>query len=325
MGQEKALGMLAAFLRNRTIPHALVFAGLRGTGKMAAATAFAMACNCSGTHPGPADETALPVCGHCPACRKIKSASHPDILHLKPSGDVIKVKQIRELLDTIALKPFEASIRVVILQDAHTLNPSAGNALLKALEEPPGDTRFILTTEELSNLMPTIVSRCQHVRFRPVDRAQITGALIEARGASAAEAALAAQLSGGSLTQAHAILDSGWMQYRRWLLTEAAALTTASPGILLALAAVLAGRKERVADAVAILKSWFRDLLVCKYAPNRLINQDMQDLVETAAQKETPESLLKKLKALDTVSGRFAGNANVRLCLEALLLKLARI
>jgi DNA polymerase-3 subunit delta' len=324
IGQEKALGMLAAFWGNETIPHALVFSGLSGTGKMAAATAFAMACNCSGTRPGPADKTALPVCGRCPACHKIKSANHPDILHLKPAGDMIKVKQIRELLGTMALKPFEASTRVVILQDAHTLNPSAGNALLKALEEPPGDTLFILTTEERSSLMPTIISRCQHVRFRPVDRTLITGALMDTRGISTPEATLAAHLSGGSLTRAQQILDSDWMQYRQWLLREAAALTAASPGILLALAAVLANRKERITDAVALLKSWFRDLLVCKHAPDRLINQDMQDLVQTAAQKETSESLLKKLTALDTVSRRFAGNANVRLCLEALLLKLAR-
>ena len=92
----------------------------------------------------------------------------------------------------------------------------------------------------------------------------------------------------------------------------------------MALAAILANRKERITDAIAIFQSWFRDLLVCKQMPDRLINQDMQDLVQTAAQKETSESLLKKLKALDTVSRRFAGNANVRLCLEALLLKLAR-
>jgi len=147
---------------------------------------------------------------------------------------------------------------------------------------------------------------------------------MDAREISRPEASLAAHLSGGSLTQAQEILDSDWMQYRQWLLAEAAALTATSPGILLALAAVLADRKERIADAVAILKSWFRDLLVCKYAPDRLINQDMQALVQTAAEKETSESLLKKLKALDTVSRRFAGNANVRLCLEALLLKLAR-
>jgi len=326
--------MLAALLGNETVPHALVFSGLAGTGKMAAATAFAMACNCTGEGPGPdiggtaigsAMKTALPACGHCRPCKKIKAAKHPDVLHLKPSGDIIKVKQIRELLDTLALKPFEANTRVVILQDAHTLNLSAGNALLKALEEPPGDTLFILTTGELSGLMPTIISRCQHVRFRPVDLALIASALIEARGMAAPDAALAAHLSGGSLALALDMLDSGWLPYRRWLLNQTAVLTDSCPGVLLGLAALLAARKERIADTLALLKSWFRDLLVFKHTPDRLINRDMPDLVEKAAQAETSESLLKKLNALDTVSKRFPGNANARLCLETLLLKLARI
>ena len=304
--------MLAALLGNDKIPHALVFTGLEGTGKIAAATTFAMACNCMAAKPGDGNDpdsglqgaAALPVCGRCRACRKIKSANHPDILHLKPSGDSIKVKQIRELLATIALRPFEAKIRVVILQEAHTLNPSAGNALLKALEEPPGNTVFILTTGALSGLMPTIVSRCQHVRFRPVDREVIARALIDAREITPPDAVLAARLSEGSFKRALQMLDSDWMQYRRWLLEEIAVLSDRSPGVLLALAAALAGRKERIADALAILNSWFRDLLVCRYTPGRLINQDFETLVQAAAQKETAESLLKKLKALDTVSSR---------------------
>lgn len=321
-----------AFLGKATIPHALVFSGLEGTGKMAAATAFAMACNCLTIQPSvearnahtPPDTAALPACAHCRACKKIKSANHPDILHLKPAGDTIKVKQIRDLLDTLALKPFEAQTRVVILQDAQALNPSAGNALLKALEEPPADTLFILTTAELSDLMPTIVSRCQHVRFRPLAQTVIAEALAATGKISSTDAAVAARLSGGSLARAEHLATANWMRYRQWLLAQAAALTSATPGNLLALAAMIAGRKDRIADTIAILKTWFRDLLVYGQAPEKIINRDMQALVLQAARTETTESLLKKLNALDTVSRRFSGNANMRLCLETLLLKLAR-
>ncbi len=326
------MDMLTAFLGNETIPHALVFSGLKGTGKMAAAIEFAMACNCTGVQPGSADgrgrglsgKMAMPACGRCRTCKKIKSANHPDILHLKPSEDTIKVKQVRELLVTIALRPFEAKTRVVILQDAHTMNPSAGNALLKVLEEPPRNTIFVLTTAELSDLMSTIVSRCQHVRFRPIERKLIEAALIESRGASPADASTAAWLSGGSLSLALRVLDPDRTHYRKWLLTQAAALPDTSPGTHLALAALLADRKGQVADAVSMLKAWFRDLIVFKHAPDRIINRDLTSLVQTAAQKETSESLLKKLTALDTVSRRIERNANVRLCLETLMVKLAR-
>ena len=332
IGQEKALTILNAFLGNATIPHALVFSGLEGTGKRAAATAFAMACNCLTAQPGddsrnanaPPGIAALPACGRCRACKKIKSANHPDILHLKPTGDTIKVGQIRDLLDTMALKPFEAKTRVVILQDAQALNPSAGNALLKALEEPPADTLFILTTEELSDLMPTIVSRCQHVRFRPLAQAVIAEALTATGKMSSADAAVAARLSGGSLARAKHLATADWMRYRHWLLEHAAALASATPGNLLALAAVISGRKDRIADTIAILNTWFRDLLVCRQAPDKIINRDLQALVQQAARTETAESLLKKINALDTVSRRLTGSANMRLCLETLLLKLAR-
>ena len=331
IGQEKAIRVLTAFLENKTIPHALVFSGLGGTGKTATAIAFAMACNCTGTKPAAGDgkghwplgETAVSACGLCRSCRKIKSANHPDILHLKPSGNFIKVQQIRELLKTIALRPFEAKTRVVILQDAHAMNPSAGNALLKILEEPPKNTIFILTTEEFSGLMPTIVSRCQHVRFKPIDRKLIEAALIDNHDISPADAAAASRLSGGSLSFALQVSNSDWAQYRKWLIRETAALPGSSPGIQLALAAMLADRKKRVADAVSILKSWFRDLIVFKHAPDRIINRDLADMVQAASQKETSESLLKKLKALDTVSRRVEGNANVRLSLEILMLELA--
>ena len=324
--------MLNAFLGNATIPHALVFSGLEGTGKIAAATAFAMACNClagrpdteplnTNTQPGTA---ALPACGRCRACKKIKSANHPDILHIKPAGDTLKVKQIRDLLDTLALKPFEARTRVVILQEAQALNPSAGNALLKALEEPPAETLFILTAGELSDLMPTIVSRCQHVRFRPLAHEVIVQALAATGKISSADAAAAARLSGGSLARAEHLASADWMRYRQWLLEQAVTLTSATPGSLLALAAIMSSRKDRITDTIAILKTWFRDLLVCRHAPDKIINRDIQALVHQAARSETAESLLKKLNALDTVSRRFTGSANMRLSLETLLLKLAR-
>ncbi len=324
--------MLAAFFGNKTIPHALVFSGLDGTGKTAAAIAFAMACNCTGSpsdfdgdrHQQTAPTGPLPVCGSCRSCRKIKSANHPDILHLTPSGNYIKVEQIRELLSTVALKPFEARTRVVILQNAHALNPSAGNALLKVLEEPPPNTIFILTTGELSSLMQTIVSRCQHVRFRPIARHLIESTLIDTQDILPVDAATAAQLSGGSLATALRIVRSDWLSYRRWLLERAAGLADKPPGHLLALAAILTDRKERVADAIPILKSWFRDLIVYKHAPSRIENRDLEDLIRVAAPKESPGALLKKLKTLNTVSRRLEGNANVKLCLETLMLELAR-
>ncbi|MBW2248732.1 MAG: hypothetical protein JRF62_16445, partial [Deltaproteobacteria bacterium] len=160
MGQEQPIRLLTTLLQNGTIPHALLFIGIEGVGKRTAAMALAMACNCKAIKPEhfsermkirsdgniPSDQIkTISPCGRCNSCRKIESGNHPDIIVLNPSGPFIRIGQIRELCGTLAMKPYEARLRVVIISDAQTMNLSAGNALLKLLEEPPDRTILILT------------------------------------------------------------------------------------------------------------------------------------------------------------------------------------
>ena len=161
--QERPIRILLSLLFHGTIPHALLFTGIEGVGKKTAAVALAMACNCR-------RPVAVEPCGECAACRKIAAGAHPDILRVSPAGAMIKIDQIRELCQVLTMKPYEARVRVVIIADAHTLNPAAGNALLKMLEEPPARTVLILTAPQTGDLLPTIVSRCQHIRFKPIAR-----------------------------------------------------------------------------------------------------------------------------------------------------------
>ena len=142
-GQHQAIGLLTTLLRKGQIPHALVFTGIDGIGKQTAARAFAMACNCAAPLPypeRPAGASSSPrvnACGQCRSCRRIQADQHPDILHLRPTGDMIRIAVVRDLIQRLAVKPYEQGRRVVILAEAHTMNPEAGNALLKLLEEPP--------------------------------------------------------------------------------------------------------------------------------------------------------------------------------------------
>jgi len=182
IGQDRPIRILTAFLHKGTIPHALLFTGIEGVGKERAAVALAMAFNCAENRSGSdaagvdlrrsdhADANrpfTIKPCGICKSCRKIDSDNHPDIIRLKPSGPFIKIDQIRALCQTLAMKPYEAGMRVVIISEAQAMNPAAGNALLKMLEEPPARTILILVAAHPSDLLPTIVSRCQHIRFNP--------------------------------------------------------------------------------------------------------------------------------------------------------------
>ncbi|MCP4630816.1 MAG: hypothetical protein GY850_46010, partial [bacterium] len=174
--QDRPIRILTTFLQKGTIPHALLFTGIEGVGKERAAIAMAMACNCAdndaasdserhGTSVSGHSNTIRPIitdpCGICKSCRIIASDNHPDIIRLKPSGPTIKIDQIRSTVQTLAMKPYEARWRLVIISDAQTMNPAAGNALLKVLEEPPGRTILILVAAHTTDLLPTIVSRCQ--------------------------------------------------------------------------------------------------------------------------------------------------------------------
>ncbi|VAX20138.1 DNA polymerase III delta prime subunit [hydrothermal vent metagenome] len=166
IGQETAIKVLKAGLPPEEPGHAYIFAGPKGTGKRSTAYAWAAALLCEA---GEKD-----ACGVCGACRKSLSGSSPDLIVIKPEvrekrvTEVIDIGRIRELISHLSFKPYEARLKIVIMEGADTMNLSAANAFLKTLEEPPGDTVIILIVENTGKLPMTIISRCQTVRFRPL-------------------------------------------------------------------------------------------------------------------------------------------------------------
>lgn len=338
--QKRPLQLLTTLLKKGTIPHALLFTGITGAGKQSAATAFAMACNCRGKNAAnnvqrvskagtPFDkDTVVEPCCICRSCRKILSNAHPDVLHIEPSSSIIKIAQIRDLCHTLTLKPFEAILRVVIISQAQAMNPEAANALLKVLEEPPDSTILILTAEQTSDLLPTIVSRCQQIRFNPISRKSIARYLTLNQQIPAEQATIIAGMSCGSLSRARVMSKTGWMDYRNWLLSTSgldnpSALSLRPINVLLAFAENLSRQKESLPDALEIIKSWLRDLVVCQYNDKKVINTDMLPRLQKISKRISTESLLLKIEAIQKVQHNIESNANVRLSLELLMLQLA--
>lgn len=103
----------------------------------------------------------LAPCGFCNSCRKIQNKVHPDVAHIYPEGASIKIEQIRRLILALAEKPVEGTNKIYILHQAHTMTPQAQNALLKTLEEPIAESSVILLSNNLKQLIPTVISRCQ--------------------------------------------------------------------------------------------------------------------------------------------------------------------
>jgi DNA polymerase III subunit delta' len=335
IGQDRPLRLLATLLHKGSIPHALLFTGIAGVGKFLSAMAFAMACNCtqqSPPHPstrqaGPAAHlfhTAGP-CGRCISCRKIESGNHPDILIVRPSGAFIKIDQIRSVCDTLAMKPYEAKTRVVILTRAESMNASASNALLKVLEEPPPQTILILTAVEKSDLLPTIVSRCQHIRFNPIPSQSLEQALVATHGLDPQEAKILSAAACGSLGRALALHETGWVTRRKWLLEQVSTLDRQPVGHALAVAEHLARNKDDLPHVLELLMSWLRDLAVFKICPDKIIHSDFAAQMQALVSKKSTASVLAGLETLQALHQRRQVAMNLRLALDDLILKLAQI
>ncbi len=169
IGQQHVAKTLKNALANDRVAHAYLFTGPRGTGKTSTARILAAALNCE--H-GP---TAEP-CGECTMCKAIIAGNAMDVKEIDAASNN-SVDDIRDLRDKVQFAPAEGRYKIYILDEAHMLSNAAVNALLKTLEEPPKHVVFLLLTTEAHQILPTIVSRCQHFDFRGITLADIAGAL----------------------------------------------------------------------------------------------------------------------------------------------------
>jgi DNA polymerase-3 subunit delta' len=170
-GQERAVAQLRRSIERDRVPHAYLFSGPPGAPLVDAAIALAMALSCQ-RNPGEGCDAAPEAPGGdgemCVACSKIGSGIHPDVVTLIREGaaQIVPIESVRsQVIARIGFPPHEGPIRVFIVEEATALAPPAANALLKTLEEPPGRALFVLCTTAPDQLLPTIRSRCQRVRF----------------------------------------------------------------------------------------------------------------------------------------------------------------
>jgi DNA polymerase-3 subunit delta' len=166
IGHQEIWSSLQRQMRAAQLPHAMAFAGASGIGKKRVAWAMAQALIC---------ESEERPCGACAVCRRVENQQSESVLFIEPEKGHIKLESTHQILDFLSLQRIGRA-RVVIIDGAQLMNPQATNALLKVLEEPPPETYFILVVSELSQLLPTLRSRVQVLRFSPLSETQIQGA-----------------------------------------------------------------------------------------------------------------------------------------------------
>ncbi|MEJ2745234.1 MAG: DNA polymerase III subunit [bacterium] len=219
-GQDRAVGLLKKSLASGRLAHAYLFYGPEGVGKELAAKNFAKLLNCRSSSQGEA-------CDFCEDCVAAERHAHPDIIWLRPQGPgrMIRIGNpvnpekgtVRHFQKMIALKPYMGKWKVGIFADAHTLQKDAAGALLKTLEEPPSGTVLILVTSRPDMLLPTILSRCQAVRFEAMPEETLQGILRRDYSIPRAEAYDLSRLVEGRLGEAIRALREGRLAEARGL------------------------------------------------------------------------------------------------------------
>ena len=321
IGQERIAEYLKAAVRNGKVSHAYIFDGIGHGQKLKAAEIFATALLCE-------QQTGDP-CGSCRSCRQAAGKNQPDLIyvtHEKPQ--TLAVAEIREQVNaSVVIRPYSSRYKVYIIDDAHLMNDSAQNALLKTLEEPPAYAVIILLTENEDAFLPTIRSRCVSMHFRPVADEKIRTYLMEKKQVPDYQADLCAAFAQGNVGKA--VRLAGSEQFRELKEKTVRLMNRLQELHVYELAdelADLGDPKEYAQEFLELLSYWMRDVLVCKSTGTlgQLIFSDAHREVDKWARRLTYAGAEQCLEEIRTAQNRIRANGNAALVLEMLLLNMKK-
>ncbi len=358
IGQERAVDTLRRGLAQQRVAHAYLFYGPEGTGKRAAAIEMAKALQCVREqpdacgecpaclkvarlihpdvqvlfpYPGDVDETEVGE-------RLRLLAANPyaviDFVRRPSLGDAAKIsnKQAiynvarvhQELRRVMSFKPVEGRHKVAILTDVEYMRVEAANAFLKLLEEPTPRTVFILTTSRTDKLLPTIISRCQRLRFDPLSADAIEQALQTRAGLAEDAARILARMSNGSYSAALELAENEELLANRALVVEFMRLAYTGNIDKLSdqLTSLGALGRERLKGWLILLMSWIRDLLLFRHqrAAAVLVNSDQADTIQKFCDGVPAADLDAMVGYVEEALGLVARNTHVPLTLTVLAL-----
>ncbi|WP_100332718.1 DNA polymerase III subunit delta' [Bacillus xiapuensis] len=315
--QPVVLRMLSNSLAKERVAHAYIFEGDPGTGKRQAAALFAQSLLC--------EEEGIAPCGVCHRCRRIESGNHPDVHYIEPDGLSIKKHQIAFLQQEFSKTAVEASRKIYIIQHADKMTASAANSLLKFLEEPQSDTVAMLLTEQVQRMLPTIISRCQVLTFRPLPYNQLKNKLME-EDVSLPMASLAAKLT-NHFQEALELCHEEWFaQSRKIVLKLYEVLQRDSLEAMVKLQEDFNGHfkdKQQVNQALDLLLLLFKDILSLQMGKETdLAYPDQLALLKNMALQSSAARITEQMTAILEAKRKLDANMNPQLLMEQLVLKL---
>ncbi|HEU5099766.1 MAG TPA: DNA polymerase III subunit delta' [Roseiflexaceae bacterium] len=334
IGHEWAVDFFRRSIASGHVAHAYLLSGPAGVGKSLLALRLAQALNCETASADP--------CLICRSCKRIERENHPDVrvagmasqaAGLKPDEAQrqkdLKIDTVRQWQADINLRPYEGRRRVFILHDAERLTEAASNAMLKTLEEPPPYATLILVANTAGDLMPTIVSRCQPLKLRPIPRAAVAAALRERYQIDQRDADLIAAWSGGRVGWALRMVESPDDLAARQAQLDALLELHSQPraaGFRWAeerAKEYRSGEQAAVFGALELWQSWWRDvMLAAAGCPEQIAHLDRSEEIAQAARRYQLADIHAFIARLDDTAKQLRENVNPQLALENALLHL---
>jgi len=337
-GNARVKEILKRMLESGRLPGALLFAGEEGVGKKLFALEVARALNCRTPRKNEA-------CGECAACvrtlkinyperddaeewNQIIWTDHPDVGLVVAPKRVLRVEQMRQIEKEANFRPFEGKARMFLVDDAEKLNDASANALLKVLEEPPRTSHLILITARPAMLLPTILSRCQMIRFAPLAPDEIESHLNRNKLVDSKTARIRARAAGGSMGRAlSGDLVTFTSQRKAMLKVLNALVLSENRAELLRSAEQLneAQYKEEFEERLDVLETLIRDvwMLSLGVKPSQLVNEDLLAELQPISDKVDSARVANWILHIEDMREQLIVNINRKVTTDALFLTMA--
>ena len=327
-GHERLIEAFRRAVRRGRLAHAYLFVGPPGVGKRLFATELAKALLCE------QPKKPLTACDHCPACIQVEAGTHPDFraVGLPPEKHEFPIELMREVCDLFLLKSARGRGKVVVIDDADDLNEESANCFLKTLEEPPPRSVLILIGQSPERQLPTIVSRCQVVRFAPLPPALMNEILGREGVDDAAQRERLVRLSGGSPGMALGLNDPALWEFRRILLAGLTTERVDSVGMSRKVMDFVeqagkesAAQRQRAQLVLRLLIDFLNDALsVSVGGPLRHSSAEDQPLAQALVKRLDPDRLVRVLERCTEADEQIDRRVQLVLTLEAVLDALGR-
>ncbi len=316
IGHEDIVKHFKGSIELGKVSHAYILNGEKGVGKKTLAKVVSKSLQCETGNPDP--------CGECKSCLQVESGNQPDIIwvnHEKPN--VISVDEVRsQILNDIDLKPYSSKYKIYIVPDAQMMNPQAQNALLKTLEEPPEYAIIMLLTDNVDKFLPTILSRCIVLNFKPVQLIEMIEYL-EEMGVDKAKARFCADFAQGNLGKAVRLaISPDYNEIKEDSVRLLRRIQDMDMDEVIRAVKNMGKYKLDVTDYIDIMTMWFRDILLVKISnsPNKTIFKEEFSTMKKQASCVSYEGVEEILKALNKLKIRLEANVNFDIAMELTLL-----